>query len=102
MSEAKTYLQAELGEKIPQKIISHFQITKSIGKDEQVFAVMGATQFMGITSSIVSTRDRLVYLNNSGIAPKLFVIHYADIENVALNPEKNKEYITVTQKVGIQ
>jgi hypothetical protein len=80
MAASKAYLQDELSQKIPQKIISHFQITRNIGKDEQILAVFGGAQFMGITSSAVSTKNRLVYLNNAGIAPKQYVIHYADIE----------------------
>jgi hypothetical protein len=100
MAASKAYLQDELSQKIPQKIISHFQITRNIGKDEQILAVFGGAQFMGITSSAVSTKNRLVYLNNAGIAPKQYVIHYADIESITTGSEKNREFITVTPKSG--
>jgi hypothetical protein len=101
MAASKAYLQDELSQKIPQKIISHFQITRNIGKDEQILAVFGGAQFMGITSSAVSTKNRLVYLNNAGIAPKQYVIHYADIESITTGSEKNREFKRVVLAVTV-
>ena len=91
MPEAKTFLKEELNQKIPQKIISHFT-HMHIEKDETVLAVFGSVSFVGIYSSILSTEDRLIYLNNSSLVPKTIVVLYTNISDVELNPENGGNY----------
>ena len=59
MAEARTYLTDELNQKVPQKILSFFVSAKGIKKGEPVMAVFGGTQLLTITSSAVSTADRI-------------------------------------------
>ena len=96
MPETKMYLQNEIDQKVPQKIISHFIVTKYINKGETVLAVFGGAQFLGISSSVVSTKDRIIYLNNSGVAPKTWAIPYSEFAGIDCIDETNSKYIYVT------
>lgn len=100
MIETKVYLRDELNQKTSQKIISYFQMTKYIGKDEPVLSVFGTTQLWGIASSVVSTNNRLVYLDNSGIAPKFWTIPYAKIKGIDLTTDRNWIYVLITNISG--
>ena len=99
MPEAKTFLKEELSQKVPQKIISHFIMT-NIEKDETVLAVFGSVSFMGIYSSVLSTEDRLIYLNNSSLVPKTIVTVYSSISDVELISEGSGSYIFITKIDG--
>lgn len=102
MIETKVYLRDELNQKTSQKIISYFQMTKYIGKDEPVLSVFGTTQLWGISSSVVSTNNRLVYLDNSGIASKFWTIPYAKIKCIDLTTDNNWIYVLITNISGEQ
>jgi hypothetical protein len=62
MSTAKTYLQDELNQKEPLKIIKYFRNTE-ISTKEPVLAVVGSLAFLKISSSLVVLEDRLVFAN---------------------------------------
>jgi hypothetical protein len=97
MPDAKTYLGEELKQKEPQKIISHFTIA-SLNKDDNVLAVFGSTSFIGVNSCVLSTEDRLIYMNNSSLAAKKVIMLYSNITDVELVPENNCIFIYIAHK----
>ena len=96
MAENLTYLQGELEHKIPQKIL-HLLYAGQILPEEKILAVFGNAGIAGITRSrdcIVSTEDRLVYLNcQASFVPKTIVILYCDLVDVLLEEENGSFYI---------
>lgn len=64
MKTAKTYLQNELDQNVPKKIIGYFRLSH-VGLKEKVFAAAGTAGLIGPSNSLVVMQDRIVYVNFS-------------------------------------
>ena len=100
MAEARTYLTDELNQKVPQKILSFFVSAKGIKKGEPVMAVFGGTQLLTITSSAVSTADRIEYWNSKSARLKTLSIPYADLAEANMAAEGSTSFINLTRHDG--
>lgn len=99
MSTAKMYTQQDIAQKVPQRIISMFLHTE-IDKEEPVLAVFGSITLGGISNSVLSTDDRLVYMDKSSLVGKTTIILYVDIENVELLKKGREEYVSLLMAEG--
>lgn len=100
MAEARTYLTDELEQKVPQKILSFFVSAKGIKKGEPVMAVFGGTQLLTITSSAVSTADRIEYWNSKSARLKTLSNTYADLAEANMAAEGSTSFIDLTRHDG--
>jgi hypothetical protein len=95
MALCKTYLQAELGEKIPKKVLRNAW-RYELGKDENVLAVMGKTVLEGAAKCLIATDDRLLYFDSSFI-PIRYMLMYDDLAEVkTITAGRAKQIVIVT------
>lgn len=95
MALCKTYLQAELGEKIPKKVLRNAW-RYELGKDENVLAVMGKTVLEGAAKCLIATDDRLLYFDSSFI-PIRYMLMYDDLAEVkTITTGRAKRIVIVT------
>ena len=98
MPNAKIYFQNELDQKVPQRIIwaSRFDLKNG----ETALVVFGSVTISGIHSYVVSTQDKIIYMNNSSGLPKNLVFSYADITDFELKVEGKFKFIYLKIKNG--
>lgn len=75
-------------------------VDSSIEKKETVLAVFGGAGLIGINSTVLSTKDRLTYIDASSVLLKYTVVLYSDLSGVELKYEGKNKYICLLLKDG--
>lgn len=101
MSEAKTYLQAELSDNVPQKMILTAQRSE-LDKSETVLAVFGKEGAFGAAHCLIATDDRLLYFNNTSLTVKKYTVMYDDLSEVRVVENKKNKYIVIVSSTGTE
>ena len=101
MSEAKTYLQAELSDNVPQKMILTAQRSE-LDKSETVLAVFGKEGTFGAAHCLIATDDRLLYFNNTSLTVKKYTVMYDDLSEVRVVENKKNKYIVIVSSTGTE
>ncbi|MBV4438583.1 hypothetical protein [Clostridium tyrobutyricum] len=97
MSKPKIYINEEINEKVPQKIISYMtKTTKKISEDDNIKAIFGSTFGGQAIANVIFLADKLIYYPPGFSKTK--ILNYSDVIEATSKGKNKLDYVILKLK----